>query len=75
MRDRIEMPVYDQVSAEIPEARSDSVVSPNWIVNASVLLLHRRFLVKAAFIALLANIAIAFLIPVRYQSTARIMPG
>jgi capsule polysaccharide export protein KpsE/RkpR len=74
MTDRIEMPVYEQVFAEIPEARSDSVVSPNWIMNASVLLLHRRFLVKAAAIALLANIAIAFLIPVRYESTARIMP-
>lgn len=74
MTERIELPVYDQASAEIPEARNDADLDPNWIVNASVLLRHRRLLVRAAAIALLANIAIAFLIPVRFQSTARIMP-
>jgi capsule polysaccharide export protein KpsE/RkpR len=38
------------------------------------LLRHRRFLARAIGIAFLANIAIAFLIPVEFQSTARIMP-
>jgi len=74
MTEQIELPVYEQASAETAEVGSNADLRPNWIVNASVLLRHRQFLVKAAAIALLANIAIAFLIPVRYQSTARIMP-
>jgi capsule polysaccharide export protein KpsE/RkpR len=71
---QIESPVCEQASAETTEARSDADLRPNWIVNASVLLRHGQFLVRAAAIAVLANIVIAFLIPVRYQSTARIMP-
>lgn len=70
----IEQPAYEPVSAEPVGARSDAVLFPNWVVNASVLLQNRRFLLRAAVIALLANIVIAFLIPVRYQSSARIMP-
>lgn len=74
MTERIELPVYDRDFAEPAETRSDADPGPNWIVNASVLLRHGQFLVRAMAIAVLANIAIAFLIPVRYQSTARIMP-
>jgi capsule polysaccharide export protein KpsE/RkpR len=72
--EQIELPVDDRVSAEAAEARCDAGLGPNWVVNASVLLRHRRFLGRAGAIALLANIVIAFLIPLRYQSTARIMP-
>ena len=74
MTEQIEMPVYDRDFAETAETRSDADLGPNWIVNASVLLRNGRFLVRAAVIAVLANIAIAFIVPVRYQSTARIMP-
>jgi LPS O-antigen subunit length determinant protein (WzzB/FepE family) len=74
MTERVELPVYDRVSEEIAGVRSDANLGPNWVVNASVLLRSGQFLVRAAAIALIANIAIAFLIPVRYQSTARIMP-
>jgi capsule polysaccharide export protein KpsE/RkpR len=55
-------------------AQSVPALSPNWVVNASVLLSHRRLLVRVMCIALLANIALAFLIPKQFQSTARIMP-
>ena len=64
----------EPIDEATPDKRSVSVLSPNWIVNASVLLRYGRFLARAAAIALLANIAIAFLIPRQFQSTARIMP-
>jgi capsule polysaccharide export protein KpsE/RkpR len=46
----------------------------NWVVNASVLWLHRRTLFYATVLALFAGLAIALAIPKRYQSVARIMP-
>src|SRR5207245_2284418 len=35
---------------------------------------HRRFVTRVVFYGLLASTAIAFLIPARYKSTARLMP-
>src|ERR1700722_2787453 len=46
----------------------------NWVVNAKVLWSCRRTLFYATTFALLAGLAIAFTIPKRYQSGARIMP-
>jgi len=46
----------------------------NWVANASVLWAHRRALFYATVLALLTGLAIAFSIPKRYQSSARIMP-
>jgi uncharacterized protein involved in exopolysaccharide biosynthesis len=46
----------------------------NWVVNANVLWSRRRTLFYATALALLAGLAIAFAIPKRYQSVARIMP-
>jgi capsule polysaccharide export protein KpsE/RkpR len=57
-----------------PEAEGAAVSTPNWIANAFILLQHRRILMRVAAIALLLNLAVAFLIPKRYESTARIMP-
>ncbi len=74
MTEPIEQPVGEPISDAAPAARSVPAVCPNWVVNASVLLRHQRFLARAAGIALVANIAIAFLIPKQFQSTARIMP-
>ncbi len=74
MTEPIEQPASEPISDATPTARSNPAPCPNWIVNASILLRHRRFLAQVAGIALLANIAIAFLIPKQYQSTARIMP-
>lgn len=55
-------------------AQSDPALKPNWIVNASILLSQRWLLARVAGIALLANLAIACIIPKQFQSTARIMP-
>jgi capsule polysaccharide export protein KpsE/RkpR len=46
----------------------------NWVVNANVLWSRRRTLFYATALALLAGLAIAFAIPKRYKSVARIMP-
>jgi len=46
----------------------------NWVANANVLWSRRRTLIYATAFALLAGLAIAFAIPKRYQSVARIMP-
>ena len=48
--------------------------SVNWVVNANVLWSRRRTLFYATSLALLVGLAIAFAIPKRYQSLARIMP-
>ena len=47
---------------------------PNWVVNSALLWEKRRLLIRLAGGALLLSLAIAFLIPKRYESTARIMP-
>lgn len=52
----------------IPEA------TPNWVHNTSVLWSHRRLLMRIAVISLLLSLTLAFLLPKRYDSTARIMP-
>jgi uncharacterized protein involved in exopolysaccharide biosynthesis len=46
----------------------------NWVINASLLWRYRRRLVRAALFALAAGLAIAFTMPKRYESSARIMP-
>lgn len=48
--------------------------APNWVVNATVLWNHRHTLIRTAMIAFIASLAIACVIPKRYESTARIMP-
>jgi capsule polysaccharide export protein KpsE/RkpR len=45
-----------------------------WLRNANLLWGHRRTLLKVTAIALIVSTAIAFLIPKRYESTARLMP-
>jgi uncharacterized protein involved in exopolysaccharide biosynthesis len=46
----------------------------NWVTNATVLWAHRRLLARAAGLALVVGLVIAFVIPKRYTSTGRIMP-
>jgi capsule polysaccharide export protein KpsE/RkpR len=74
MMERIEQPTDQAVSDSNSEARDILVVSPNWIVNVSLLLRHRRLLTKVVGVALLVNLAIALLIPKQFQSLTRIMP-
>lgn len=47
---------------------------PNWLTNARVLWLHRALLLRIAVIALVVNFGLVFLIPKKYEATARIMP-
>jgi uncharacterized protein involved in exopolysaccharide biosynthesis len=47
---------------------------PNWVRNSNLLWDHRRLLLKVAGITLVLSAAIAFLIPKRYESVARLMP-
>src|SRR5437764_10416977 len=47
---------------------------PNWLTNARVLWGHRVFLLRLGAIALVVVFGLVFLIPKRYESTARIMP-
>ncbi len=49
-------------------------IPPNWLTNAQVLWRHRVLLLRIAAIALVVNFGLVFLIPLRYESTARIMP-
>jgi capsule polysaccharide export protein KpsE/RkpR len=46
----------------------------NWVDNATLLWEHRHTLARVALIALVASLAIAFIIPKTYKSSARIMP-
>jgi capsule polysaccharide export protein KpsE/RkpR len=47
---------------------------PNWVVNAALLWSYRRVLARVLGVSMLLSVAIAFLLPKRYDSTARIMP-
>lgn len=55
-------------------AGPDLTIAPTWVVNASVLWQRRRLLLRVISISLLVSLLIAFTIPKRYKSTARIMP-
>ncbi|MGO4214078.1 Wzz/FepE/Etk N-terminal domain-containing protein, partial [Terriglobus sp. YAF25] len=48
--------------------------TPVWVHNGEILWRHRRLLVRVFLIAAACSIAVAFLIPKRYTSTAMIMP-
>ena len=48
--------------------------APNWVANAAVLWDRRRTLARVAIISAVVSLIIAFIIPKRYESTARIMP-
>jgi capsule polysaccharide export protein KpsE/RkpR len=48
--------------------------APNWVANSDLLWDHRRLLLRVTAIALVLSLAVVFLIPRRYESTARIMP-
>jgi uncharacterized protein involved in exopolysaccharide biosynthesis len=53
---------------------SKTQTMPNWLRNANLLWDHRRRLARVAAVALVLSGAIAFLIPKRYESVARLMP-
>lgn len=54
--------------------QNNPAVTPNWVSNASLLWEKRRILARTAAISLVLALVIAFVIPKRYESSARIMP-
>ncbi len=48
--------------------------SENAVAHLRLLWEHRRLLARVVFAGILASALIAFLIPTRYESTARLMP-
>ena len=67
-----EMPEHDSPVAPGPEAPPRANDNP--VVYLRLLWEQRRLLVSVALCGLLTSTLIAFLIPPRYQSTARLMP-
>ena len=63
------MPREEALEPLRPEANREG-----WPANALVLWRKRRVLFRAAALALLASVAIAFLIPKQYESATRMMP-
>jgi uncharacterized protein involved in exopolysaccharide biosynthesis len=72
-----------QIAPTADDARSSSAEGnnahdrgavPNWVGNASLLWEKRRTLARTAGISLVLGLAIAFLLPKQYESSARIMP-
>jgi capsule polysaccharide export protein KpsE/RkpR len=59
---------------DAPAIRIDEIPAPNWVTNVAVLWDRRLTLIRVAAIALGLSLIIAFVIPKRYESTARIMP-
>jgi uncharacterized protein involved in exopolysaccharide biosynthesis len=62
-----DLPVAPELE-ETPQGSKDSVV------YVRLLWEHRRLLARVVFVGILASALIAFLIPTRYESTARLMP-
>ena len=66
--------VEEEMSSSVTSAGSETVATPNWIANTSLLWRKRRILSRTAGISLVLALAIAFLLPKQYESGARIMP-
>jgi uncharacterized protein involved in exopolysaccharide biosynthesis len=67
-----ELPEHDLPVA--PEPEETLQASGNSVAYLRLLWEHRRLLARAALYGLIASTLIAFLIPSRYESTARLMP-
>ena len=63
----------ERVLSSNREDSHDPGAAPNWVSNASLLWQKRRTLARTAGISLLLALALAFLLPKRYESSARIM--
>ena len=68
LESRVEAP------AKPPPFVPDTAVIPNWVTNAHILWAQRRVLLRVAAISLVLSLVVAFTIPKRYKSSARIMP-
>ncbi len=61
-------------SAAIDAVQQERRIPAHWAVRASLLWQHRRMLARVAGISFAISLAIAFLLPKQYKSTASIMP-
>ena len=59
-------------TAEIMATHTQTM--PNWVRNTTLLWDRRRLLLRVAGVTLVLSAVIAFLIPKRYESVARLMP-
>jgi uncharacterized protein involved in exopolysaccharide biosynthesis len=59
-------------TAEIMTTHTETM--PNWVRNTTLLWDRRRLLLRVAGVTLVLSAVIAFLIPKRYESVARLMP-
>jgi uncharacterized protein involved in exopolysaccharide biosynthesis len=73
----VRQPVPDVPQHDLPATPGPEETSPggeNSIVYLQLLWQHRRVLARAVLYGLMASVLLAFLIPARYESTARLMP-
>jgi capsule polysaccharide export protein KpsE/RkpR len=70
------VPTADDARLSLPggDNAHDRAAVPNWVSNASLLWEKRRTLARTAGISLVLALAVAFLLPKQYESSARIMP-
>jgi len=62
------------VMTSSPTETAPIAASPSWVVRASLLWQHRRFLARVTAIALLVSLGLAFAIPKQYKAVTTIMP-
>jgi capsule polysaccharide export protein KpsE/RkpR len=61
--------------APVNGQQSTSAQAPaNWVVHATLLWQHRRLLGRVTILALLLGVAIALIVPKKYEAVTRIMP-
>jgi uncharacterized protein involved in exopolysaccharide biosynthesis len=73
----VRQPVPDEPAHLLPlgaELEQTQQTSENVVAHLRLLWDHRRLVVRVVFTGILASALIAFLIPTRYESTARLMP-
>jgi capsule polysaccharide export protein KpsE/RkpR len=73
----VRQPVPDVPESDFPGAPTPPDApkhDESFVVHLRLLWEHRRLLVRAVLCGLLAGTLVAFLIPTRYESTARLMP-
>jgi uncharacterized protein involved in exopolysaccharide biosynthesis len=73
----VRQPVPEEPERHLPlasELEETREVGENLVARLRLLWEHRRFLSSVALAGLVASMLIAFLIPTRYESTARLMP-
>lgn len=61
-------------SATLDQVEAVAEASPRWLIHAAILWQHRRALARLTALSLLVSLAVAFLIPKQYKSSASIMP-